>query len=94
MINRPARHIGLRTLACLLAGWLVAQSASGKPPAISFADVSAASGLNVPHVSTPEKRYIVESMSGGAALFDCDGDGYLDVTTVNGSSVERLTSTR
>jgi len=58
-------------------------------PAISFTDISAASGMNVPHVSTPEKRYIVESMSGGAAVFDCDGDGFLDVATVNGSSVER-----
>jgi ASPIC and UnbV./FG-GAP repeat. len=59
-------------------------------PAISFADVSAASGLNVPEVSTPENRYIIESMSGGVALFDCDGDGFLDVATVNGSSVERF----
>ncbi|HKY26493.1 MAG TPA: hypothetical protein VJM12_00950, partial [Pyrinomonadaceae bacterium] len=50
-----------------------------KKPAISFADLSASSGLTVSHVSTPEKRYIVESMSGGAALFDCDEDGYLDL---------------
>jgi len=59
-------------------------------PAISFTDLSASSGLTVPHVSTPEKRYIVESMSGGAALFDCDEDGRLDVAVVNGSSVERF----
>src|SRR6185369_15170243 len=58
-------------------------------PAISFMDISAASGINVSHVSTPEKRYIIESMSGGAAVFDCDGDGFLDVATVNGSSVDR-----
>ena len=59
-------------------------------PAISFTDISAASGINVPNVSTPEKRYIVESMSGGVALFDCDGDGSLDAATVNGSSVEHF----
>ncbi len=59
-------------------------------PAISFTDVSASSGLIVPHVSTPEKRYIVESMSGGVALFDCDEDGRLDVAVANGSSVERF----
>src|SRR5882724_7825519 len=62
----------------------------GQTPAISFADISGASGIGVPHVSTPEKRYIIESMSGGAAIFDCDGDGFLDVATVNGSSVERF----
>jgi hypothetical protein len=63
---------------------------SVKTPAISFVDVSASSGLVVAHVSTPEKRFIVESMSGGAALLDCDGDGSLDVAVVNGSSVERV----
>src|SRR5690349_5342140 len=59
-------------------------------PAISFKDVTEGSGINVPHVSTPEKRYIIESMSGGAAVFDCDNDGFLDVATVNGSSIERF----
>jgi len=74
----------LFSLACLLTN-----PVSGQTPAISFTDISAASGINVPHVSTPEKRYIIESMSGGAAVFDCDGDGFLDVATVNGSSVDR-----
>ena len=59
-------------------------------PAISFKDISAESGINVSHISTPENRYIIESMSGGAAVFDCDGDGFLDVATVNGSSVENF----
>ncbi|HEY0430600.1 MAG TPA: CRTAC1 family protein, partial [Pyrinomonadaceae bacterium] len=61
-----------------------------KTPAISFTDVSASSGLTVRHVSSPDKRYIIESMSGGAALFDCDEDGLLDVAVTNGSSVERF----
>ena len=66
------------------------QSTCAQNPPISFADISASSNVNVPNVSTPEKRYIIESMSGGAALFDCDEDGYLDIATVNGSSVERF----
>ena len=76
-------------LTCLLIGqsFTFAQN-----PAISFVDVSATSGLNVRHVSTPENRYIVESMSGGVALFDCDEDGSLDVVVTNGSSVERFKS--
>ena len=49
----------------------------GQKPAISFTDVSAASGIDVSHISTAESRYIIESMSGGAAVFDCDGDGFL-----------------
>ena len=74
-------------LVCLL---LSLTNVGDKAPAITFADVSATSGMSVAHVSTPEKRYIVESMSGGAALFDCDADGRLDAATVNGSSVERM----
>lgn len=65
-------------------------AAAAQPPPISFKDISAESGLNVTHISTAENRYIVESMSGGAAVFDCDGDGFLDVATINGSSVDNF----
>lgn len=59
-------------------------------PSISFRDISAESGMDVSHISTAENRYIVESMSGGTAVFDCDGDGFLDVAAINGSSVEKF----
>src|ERR1700694_4874528 len=54
-----------------------------------FQDVASASGLTVPHISG-KKRYILESMSGGVGLFDCDNDGKLDVVVVNGSTVDRF----
>lgn len=63
-------------------------TAFGQSASISFRDVSAESGIKVPHISTAENRYIIESMSGGVAVFDCDADGFLDIATVNGSSVE------
>ena len=43
----------------------------------------------MPHISSPDKRYILESMSGGIGLIDCDNDGKLDIIAVNGSTVER-----
>ena len=64
--------------------------ASAQKSAITFADVSASAGLSVSHISTAENRYIIESMSGGAAVFDCDDDGFLDIATVNGSSVDNF----
>src|SRR2546428_2980424 len=59
------------------------------PPIPKFKDVAAELGLRASHISTSDKRYIVESMSGGIGLFDCDNDGRLDIVMVNGSSVER-----
>ncbi|HME35928.1 MAG TPA: CRTAC1 family protein [Candidatus Sulfotelmatobacter sp.] len=54
-----------------------------------FEDVAPQAGLTVPHISSPDKKYILESMSGGVGLIDCDNDGKLDIITVNGSTVER-----
>jgi len=54
-----------------------------------FEDIGRSAGLSVPHISSVDKKYIVESMSGGVGLIDCDNDGKLDIVTVNGSSVER-----
>jgi hypothetical protein len=60
------------------------------PPVPRFQDVARERGLTVSHISTGEKRYIVESISGGVGLFDCDDDGRLDIVLVNGSSIDRF----
>src|SRR5271169_1540474 len=72
---------------------LPSQKAQEAPPTSSlpqFEDVAQKAGLTVPHISSPDKKYIVESMSGGVGLIDCDNDGKLDIITVNGSTVERF----
>jgi enediyne biosynthesis protein E4 len=79
----------------LTAAILLAQSTAPKPQPAPlsvprFQDVAAQAGLTVPHISSPDKKYIVESMSGGVGLIDCDNDGKLDIITVNGSTVERF----
>jgi hypothetical protein len=55
-----------------------------------FEEVAQKAGLTVPHISSPDKKYIVESMSGGVGLIDCDNDGRLDIITVNGSTVSHF----
>jgi len=60
----------------------------GFPPIPQFKDIAAEVGLTVSHISTSDKRYIVESISGGAGLFDCDEDGRLDIVIVNGSTID------
>jgi hypothetical protein len=59
------------------------------PPVPIFRDVAADAGLTASHISSREKHYVIESMSGGVGLFDCGNDGKLDIVMVNGSTVDR-----
>lgn len=51
-------------------------------------DVYAKTRINFSHTSAPEKKYIVESMSGGVLLLDYDRDGWLDIYFTNAPTVE------
>jgi len=64
----------------------------GQPAAIRFTDITEQAGITFKHISTPEKRYIVESMSGGVALIDYDNDGYPDIYFVNSLTVDLVKS--
>ena len=59
-----------------------------QPPAI-FVDVTRAAGIDF-HLNcgSKEKLYIVETQCGGAAAFDYDNDGWMDILLVDGSSIE------
>src|SRR5437868_899921 len=79
----PSAHRTERTQSSTSA------KANDRPPVPVFKDIAQQSGLTVSHLSSNEKRYVVESMSGGVGLFDCDNDGKLDIVMVNGSTVDR-----
>jgi hypothetical protein len=51
-------------------------------------DITASTGIHFDHLSAPEKKYVVESMSGGVALIDYDNDGYPDIYFTNAPSVD------
>ena len=57
---------------------------------VHFVDITDQVGIKFRHVSSPEKKYIVESMSGGVALLDYDNDGYLDIYLINSLTVDMV----
>ena len=78
-------------VACVYMGH--SQQVKDKPSAIStpkLEDITASTGIHFEHLSSPEQRYIVESMSGGVALLDYDGDGWLDIYFTNAPSVSMV----
>ena len=57
---------------------------------VTFTDVTKESRIAFSHISSPDKKYILESMSGGVAVFDFDRDGLLDVYLVNSPTVASI----
>jgi enediyne biosynthesis protein E4 len=57
-------------------------------PLPQLVDITDSTGIKFDHLSSPEQKYIVESMSGGVALIDYDRDGWPDIYFTNAQSVE------
>jgi enediyne biosynthesis protein E4 len=74
--------------ACFLVGFLAYSTTT---PAALFRDITAEAGVTFQHHSAPDKRYIVESMSGGVALLDIDNDGLLDMYFLDSPTVDTAT---
>src|SRR5215472_1864702 len=57
-------------------------------PYPQLVDITSSTGITFEHLSSPEQKYIVESMSGGVALIDYDRDGWPDIYFTNAQNVE------
>src|SRR5436190_11319286 len=68
----------------------VRANASGRPWPSQLTDIAAQAGLTQPTVYGAEShvQYLSETSSGGLALFDYDGDGWLDIFIVSGTRFE------
>jgi hypothetical protein len=86
-IESHAGKAGLQDLTLFSAS---TQQAIPQPPAQlpQLLDITGSTGIKFEHLSSPEQKYIVESMSGGVALIDYDRDGWPDIYFTNAQSVE------
>ncbi len=58
-------------------------------PDVQFTDITQAAGIDFTHEnSATSNKYLPETMGGGVALLDYDGDGRLDVFFTNGAKID------
>lgn len=87
---------GALAIAVLLTGSAGAQTKANSSQAVpgnavpgNFVDATAASGVHfVGQASHTAKKYLIETMGSGVALFDYDNDGRLDIFFANGAPVK------
>src|SRR4029453_2474852 len=74
-------------LALVIAGAMARVSSAWQPTAPTFSDATKQAGINFKHENgaSPQK-YLPETMSAGALIFDYDNDGWPDIFLVNGGS--------
>ena len=88
--------IGFAVLLFIFHGVLkssFAQTVSSQNQGMHFTDVTADFGIGFRHVNGESgKKYFIEPIGSGIALFDFDNDGDLDLYFVNGSDLPERTS--
>jgi len=57
-------------------------------PIPQLEDITAKSGIHFTHASSPDKKYIFESMSGGVVVIDYDRDGWPDIYFTNAPTIK------
>lgn len=83
---RWSRLPGSALLLC--AAVVFSQAWSQKPAHVpQLVDITASTGIHFDHISSSDQKYIVESMSGGVAVLDYDGDGRPDLYFTNAPNV-------
>ena len=94
-MNGSAADRGLgslrRTCVCAAVICMCAITAALAECPIQLRDVTKDTGITFKHTDgSSGKRYIVETVTGGVALFDYDGDGDVDIYFLNGAPLKGM----
>ncbi len=80
-----------RTALTLASPLVAAVMLHGAPGDIQFRDVAGAAGIDfVLHNHPTPEKHMIETMAGGVAVFDYDGDGLPDIYFTNGAAIPSL----
>jgi hypothetical protein len=83
-MNAESPAVLVSALACLLCAPALQGGETLSP--ILLRDVTRQTGINFVHTDgSSGRRYIVESVASGLALFDYNGDGLIDIYFLNGA---------
>jgi hypothetical protein len=81
--------IPLATILAVATLAQVKESRPAPPSPAKFVDVSSSLGVRFQHAAPhTSRKYLLETMGSGVALFDYDNDGRLDLFLVNGAEID------
>ena len=80
-----------RPTGIVLATLLWVASVAACAAEVVFVDTAAAAGITLKDISGgPEKKAVLQTLGHGAAWFDYDSDGWLDLYLANGSTLDKI----
>jgi len=85
---RWALLLGAAAIGVCLQAQHTGRAAAPEQPIPQLEDITASTGIRFNHLASPDKKYIVESMSGGVAVIDYDRDGWPDIYFTNAPDVD------